>query len=722
MISGGENRLRVLGIRHHGSGSARAVREALTAEDPDIVLIEGPPEADALVAWVDRGLVPPVAVLAYDVVNPSTAIFWPFAVFSPEWQALTWAVEHGRPVRFIDLPAAVTLADLSADNPRTGGEPAREQSPEPARTVRDDPMALLARASGYSDPERWWEEAIESQTSRDLFDSLMAAVVELRRGMSSLDDEDSLTDARREAHMRLQTRAALSEHDTVAVVCGAWHAPAFAGRWPSAEADSALIAGLPRVAVAAEWVPWTHSRLAHASGYGAGISAPGWYRHLFATDEAVIESWFAEVAAVLRHHDLPISPTQVAEATQLATALAEIHDRPRPGLEEAQEAALAVMCDGRPSTLAVVTRELVVGEELGHVPPEAPLVALDADLRARANCLRLPMAATPRNLVLDLRQVFDRQRSRLLHMLTAIGIDWGVRSDVPGLGAHKEAWVLEWSPDYSVAIVVASAWGSTVAEAAAAKLTAGLTDTADVTARIELAMLADLDDAVTLLLTELDRRTSEDVDVATLLAALPALVRAQRHEELFSPERAALRTISEAVSQTVFAALPDVLAAASADSARRLAADIDALTDVVELLPAQDVRRWRSALRETLERGGTPAFVAGRLTRTLFDDGELTATQARIALTEALTSEALVADRAAFAEGFLSASAQLLIHDNEVLSIVDDWMTDLSQDDFAEVLPILRRAFVRFNRPERTAIAERASRLHLPGQTPPPAN
>ncbi|OEV22811.1 hypothetical protein AN220_27675, partial [Streptomyces nanshensis] len=36
--------------------------------------------------------------------------FWPLAEFSPEWVAIRWAVRRGVPVRFIDLPAAHTLA------------------------------------------------------------------------------------------------------------------------------------------------------------------------------------------------------------------------------------------------------------------------------------------------------------------------------------------------------------------------------------------------------------------------------------------------------------------------------------------------------------------------------------------------------------------------------------------------------------------------------------
>ena len=39
----------VYGVRHHGPGSARAVRAALEEQPPDLVLIEGCPELDAIV-------------------------------------------------------------------------------------------------------------------------------------------------------------------------------------------------------------------------------------------------------------------------------------------------------------------------------------------------------------------------------------------------------------------------------------------------------------------------------------------------------------------------------------------------------------------------------------------------------------------------------------------------------------------------------------------------
>ncbi|HEX5907308.1 MAG TPA: DUF5682 family protein, partial [Propionibacteriaceae bacterium] len=108
----------VFGIRHHGPGSARSLLAALTEYQPDVVLIEGPADADALLGWVlAEGMTPPLALLGYAPDHPQTAAFWPYAVFSPEWQAMTFALERGIEVAFCDLPASAMLARWRRSSP-----------------------------------------------------------------------------------------------------------------------------------------------------------------------------------------------------------------------------------------------------------------------------------------------------------------------------------------------------------------------------------------------------------------------------------------------------------------------------------------------------------------------------------------------------------------------------------------------------------------------------
>src|SRR5262245_39655677 len=96
-----EERVHLLGIRHHGPGSAALLLKALDALDPACVLVEGPPEGNELIEYIaDPDLTPPVAMLFHASEETNLATFMPFAEFSPEWQAIQWAVKHQRPVRF----------------------------------------------------------------------------------------------------------------------------------------------------------------------------------------------------------------------------------------------------------------------------------------------------------------------------------------------------------------------------------------------------------------------------------------------------------------------------------------------------------------------------------------------------------------------------------------------------------------------------------------------
>ena len=107
--AGAPPEVHLLGVRHHGPGSARAVVQTLDAVRPAMVLVELPADLEPALRWIgDAELVPPVALLGYVVAEPARSAFAPFAVFSPEWQAVAWANEHDVPVRAIDLPLAVT--------------------------------------------------------------------------------------------------------------------------------------------------------------------------------------------------------------------------------------------------------------------------------------------------------------------------------------------------------------------------------------------------------------------------------------------------------------------------------------------------------------------------------------------------------------------------------------------------------------------------------------
>jgi Family of unknown function (DUF5682) len=705
----------VLGVRHHGPGSARSVVAELDRVKPEVVLIEGPADAGEVLALAaDPGMVPPVALLAYAPDSPRDCAFWPYAVFSPEWQALAWAAARQVPARFCDLPASAMLAwDREADA-APGGDPA---------ALRGDPIARLAAAAGFDDPERWWDSVIESRLDGGSpFAALTDAMAELRANPPGERPGEQLSELRREAHMRQVLRAALKDTTgAVAVVCGAWHAPALTGKLPSAAADAALLRGMRKRKMTLTWVPWTHSRLAADSGYGAGVASPGWYHHLFTTPDRTVIRWLAKVAGVLRDHDLPVSSAHIIEAARLAEALAALRARPLAGLAEVDEAAKSVMCDGDEVAAAFVTRDLVVGERLGAVPDSAPAVPLEADLRAQARAARLRVDVLERTLALDLRRDTDRSRSVLLHRLALLGIGWGaVTADqVRGTGTFHETWTLRWRPELAVAIIDAARWGTTVATAAAAKLTdtaGSATGLAAVTAAVEQVLLADLPGALGPVLRALDERAAADSDVAHLMAAVPALVRAARYGDVRGTDTGALSAVVDALAARVCAGLPAAVGSLADDAAAQLRAAVDGMQAALAL-HAQDERgraaydRWAAALTALAGRRDVHGLLVGRVVRLLADTGALPRDEAARRFAARLSIGIPAAGKAAWAEGFLSGGGLLLVHDRDLLAILDDWVAALPDQDFTDVLPLLRRTFGEFAAPERANIAAAVRRL-----------
>lgn len=784
----------LLGVRHHGPGSARAVRAALDACEPGAVLIEGPPEADALVEFAGQeGMRPPVALLAHAVSDPGQAAFWPLAGFSPEWVAIQWALSHGVPVRFIDLPAANSLAMAGRAEGEAGpaGDAAGEGAPsegdpagEPAGRARVDPMGVLAETAGYDDPERWWEDVVEHRgagasgagagaSGTDGTDGVhgagaagwadaVAPFAALGEAMAVLRAEyghgGHEHDAVREAHMRLRLREARREFgDRVAVVCGAWHVPALAGR-ATATADRGLLKGLPKVKAELSWVPWTHRRLARHSGYGAGIASPGWYSHLFHAADRPLERWLTKVAGLLRAEDFAVSSAHVIEAVRLAETLAAMRGRPLAGLAETMDAVRAVMCEGSDVPLGLVHDRLVVGDVLGEVPEAAPAAPLQRDLARTQRSLRLKPEALERELELDLRKETDAARSRLLHRLRLLGVDWGTPAASRGsTGTFRETWRLRWEPELSVRVAEAGVWGTTVLSAATTRAEAKAVDATalgEVTDLAERCLLAGLPDALPVVMRALADRAALDADVGHLAQALPALVRSVRYGDVRGTDTAALAEVAVGLAERVLVGLPPACFGLDADGAAEMRGHLEAVHRAVGLL--SEIRaggaehgetgpdglhgphsphgpgsgdgglraRWLAVLRALAGHDGISGLIRGRAARLLLDDGRLAEGEAARLMGLVLSPGTAPAEAASWIEGFVGGGAgggMLLVHDERLLGLLDSWLMGVPAEAFTDVLPLLRRTFAAYDAGVRRTLGELVRRGPAAAEGPRPA-
>jgi len=737
----------VFGIRHHGPGCARSLRAALEQLEPDIVLVEGPPDAQgALSLLLKEGMKPPVALLIYEADHPAHAVYYPFATFSPEWQALSYALGRSLPARFMDLPQALQLGKMAEEEQTAENAPeaAKEQptatpsaevatvESEPVELTEaepeDDPLAMLARAAGYADYELWWERQIEQRRDvSQLFEGILEAMSEMRADPTPKNERE----AQREAHMRQTIRAAQREgFQRIAVVCGAWHAPVLSEEAvKKIKGDAALLSGLKRVKVEATWIPWTNSRLAYRSGYGAGVTSPGWYEHLWTAADKAVVRWPTQAARLLRTEGLDASSASVIETVRLAEALAAMRDVPMPGLPELHEAIQTVLCHGNAEPMELIRQKLEIGEALGEVPPETPAVPLQRDLEQKQRRLRLKPTTAIEMLDLDLRKELGRERSQLFHQLALLGIAWGKpqRGTVRQQGTFHEFWQTQWQVEFAVKLIEANIWGNTTEQAAsgyARHLAEKAESLPELTELLNRAVLAGLPEAVDHLLAAVQTQAAVAADVRQMMDALPPLVLVAREGDVRETKSEMLLPVIEGLSERIFIGLPGACASLDDDAARSMVQSLNRADYSLEKLNREDLyAEWLNVLQALAGHEDIHSLVRGRCCRILFDkqrvSGEELQRMARLALAHVVPA----AQAAAWTEGVLQGSGQLLLNQDGLWQALDRWLSELGDESFTELLPLLRRAFSGFSGPERRTMGEKVRTLHAePGPTGSRAN
>lgn len=731
--------IHLLGIRHHGPGSCRNVLNYLQELQPDLILVEGPAEAEALLACVGNPqMVPPVALLAYQPDEPQRAVFYPFAEFSPEWQAMRYAVQNGVPLRFFDLPLVYSMAlrkqeELKASEELTESvdeqtdpteketiemEAAEMEVAEETVTAAEekkeesigDPFDWLARAAGCTDGESWWEMMIEHRKeSEDIFQAVKEAVTALREELSG---QTSARDLLREAWMRKMIRAAQKENfERIAVVCGAWHVPALEDM-PKVKEDNALLKGLPKVKIECTWIPWTYNRLALRSGYGAGIESPGWYHYLWHHPEDDGTLWISRIASLLRQKNMDISVAHVIETVRLAQATAALRNLPYPSLNEYNEAVTTVMGFGDDILLQIIREELIISNRLGSVPDNVPKVPLLVDVEKTQKSLRVPFTAEIKELILDLRKPNDLERSIFFHRLQLLGIDWAIHGEIDGKGTFKEQWTLYHKPEQIIDIIERAIWGNTVMEATQKYLQATMEEIChipELTALLNGVLPADLPALVETMTVRLDALSAASTDILEMMEAIPGLVNIVRYGNVRNLDFSKVGSMLEAMVARIFAGGVLVCINIDEEAASGLLDKLVATDYALSILNREELNRmWRNFICQIRSSANVHPLLSGYATRLLNDKGEITMEEMQDTLSYYSSVGNSPADMAYWFEGFLRSSGSVLLLDDRLWNLVNTWVCAQEQETFMELLPILRRTFSEFTSAERRKLGEKA--------------
>ncbi len=718
-------------IRHHGPGSAFALSQALQTLQPDIILIEGPADATAILHWLNHEeMEPPIALLSYRPDVPGKSTVGPMAVFSPEYQAIRYGFGADVPVRFCDIPYGHLLS-LGHSIP-----------PPPA--VPFNQLSQIVNMPSY---ERWWNLFVEQrQDTADLFPAVNELIAEMRRDLPEPDDSDEkegaahLLSERREAYMRQSIRQAEAEgFHRIAVIVGAWHSAALTAEQLEAKTaeDGKNLYELPIVPVEHSWIPWTYSRMSAMLGYSAGVRSPGWYHHLWeqkqveATASQVSTQWLKKVADLLRQEGFESSSAHIIEAVRLSQAVAAVRDLPFPGLPELNDAVQTVMCQGYAEPIQLIQRRLIIGERMGDIPADTPQTPLQKDVRQTQRQLNLRPSPDPDSIQLDLRQAEDKQRSIFLHRLNLLDIPWGQVGRSRGIrqGTYTEVWKLQWEPGYTIKLVTASMWGNTLGAAVGnyvLDLAHKASSLRELSQLLDKLIIADLPEPLVQLLHMVENKAAVTSDVLHLMQSIPPLAHIMRYGDVRDTDQVLVQHIVESLFTRVCIGLPTTCISVDDKAAQELNEAINALHPIIALFNANDlIELWQETVEKLATAGDKiHGLIAGSACRQLFKNGrfdqETTAAQMSLALSRtglAWSDMDRLLWMVAWLDGFLQGSEMVLVHDLELWQLLADWVAQLPEEQFMGIMPLLRRTFSSFSEGVREQLGRRIRGQHPPEAT-----
>ncbi|WP_054958475.1 DUF5682 family protein [Paenibacillus dakarensis] len=735
----------IFGVRHLSPAGAKHLLDYLDEIHPTAVLIEGPSDASEEIRHLTHiATKPPVAILAFTEDLPVRTVLWPYAVYSPEFQAMKWAQKHGAYAAFIDLPSSSTvcLQDMRrAKLARTAEEADEAEASEPgiaepdheSLPAEESVYEQIAAIAGESDYDMYWERSYEHNLNPGSYlQSILAFSGEMRElseKKERLEDTwEYAYNAVRESYMRRQIKEAIQaghQPDRIVVVCGAYHASAL-GNLSDSMSDAEMKT-LPSRKTKLTLMPYSYYKLSSLSGYGAGNAAPQYFEMMWERMQSgsvsdIPHHYLSMVAGLLREKGTYRSTAEIIEAVRLAESLAALHGGAAPVLRDLRDAAQTLLGRG---DLEVVAEELArtdIGTAIGELAEGVSQTPIQDDLNRQLKKLKLEKykSVVANDLALDLREnrrvaseesaFLDLNRSFLFHRLKLLGIQFvSHRPSGQEQGAWAEHWVLQWTPEIEIQVVESTLLGETIEVAAAYTLHQKLIACATIAEASELirtayecGMIHQMEEGR----KTMQRLAVDSQDVVQIAAASRELSVLIRYGGI---RRMNMEPLVPMLQQLFLRACLFLVdgSRCNDEAAGSMLGALNELNSVavehVEQVP-EDL--WIQQLEQLSERDDLNPRLSGFACAILMERNALSPQQCAEEVSRRL-SPGIPADLGAgWFEGLSMRNRYSLMSRLSLWEQLNEYIHSLEDDDFSRALVFLRRAFSTFSASEKTMIAE----------------
>ena len=715
-----ENKPHIFGVRHFSPAGAYYVRKYLDEVQPKVVLIEAPSDFTNLIDKITaKEVVPPIAIMAYTLEAPIQTIIYPFAEFSPEYQAILWAKENKVECRFCDLPSSVFLAiQNKVENPS-------EES------LNSYIHRKIDEFSEDSDSEVFWERVMEQAADHQAYRSGARDYGANLRELTLANTKSDAENIVREAYMCKQVAELCEEGfkiNEIAMVVGAFHIEGIEkGNFLSDEEFNLL----KKIETKKTLMPYSYYKLSTYSNYGAGNKAPGYYELLWQglNKEDIyyaVYGYLSRLADFQRTSGNMVSSAQIIEAVQLAISLANIHNSKIPTLKDMQDAAITCMAQGSHSEIILAMANTEVGKKIGKIPQDSIQTSIQSDFYSILKELKLEKyrSLTATEIKLDLREklrvqseklaFMDLERSFFFHKLRVLNISFakliGNRQENT---TWAEEWILQWKPETEIEIVETILKGDTIEFATAFELMQRIEGAKTLSEMAEIvkdAFYCGMPKALEKAFQALQNFITGDVPIDEIAKTMSTLSLMLRYGDIRKLDTKVLIPILEQLFLRVCLILPSE-SFCDNNAAVELAKSIMIMHTVVENHDFLDRERWYSLLLEISKRDDLNTKISGLAMAILLEAGKID-NEVLGKEVEKRLSKGVPADLGAtWFEGLSMKNHYTLIARLGLWEKLQNYISNLDEEEFKRALLFLRRAFADFTSNEKHDIAENIAEI-----------
>lgn len=760
-VSDAKNDIHFAPIRHHSPACAWAVKQLIQKVKPAHVLIEGPIDFSRHIdVLLDSGTLPPVAIAS--IIKLTTqkqtqqrrlAAYFPFCAHSPELVALQEGRRVGANLAFIDTPSMDKALLRSNDKGQEHNRPISLQ--DDAVFNANDYVTALAKEQGCRDGYELWDHLFETQLGTKDWRKFLSEVGAYCAGLRSMTPSTEILsqgDHDREHHMAAQIAKAQKKGGPIVVVVGGFHVPA-------------LIELLNRPALIKRpklqkelgqsyMIRYSFKALDALNGYASGLPQPAYYDYLWqkAVEAQGQPQWrdtatglVSAFCSQMRDDGNPINLPSQVEMLRSAESLALLRNRPGILRHDLIDGAKVSLVKGEASRRDVWSERLLTflcGSKLGDVPASAGLPPLVEDARRRARSHRIDLSdGTQRTRKLDIRRKEPHLKaSQYFHAMALLDIGFATRSTGPDYINNVrtellfEQWSFSWSPQVEGKLVELAVYGDQLDVACIAYINdqrQGLQKEGranDLEALCDLlgrGLLAGLGDRLTPFL----RNIESDIQSSN---QFPVIVKALRRLHFIQYSAGPLSAAPRSLSSKPLSSKPLEIKSCLTVAYNRLIYlcddisnappeivedQIEALRLISELLRNEEQLRVdedklydADVFNDAIDRianANPPAEILGSVLAICTQSGRRSIAELKSALNGNFTGSVLkLEQRIGVLRGVLHTVPMLLLNEPELLKVIDDFMQEINEESFIELLPHLRLAFTALNPRETDHLSE----------------